>query len=174
MARIGIHGKVQSASRYLDAIPILEWILDDIENTINGQIDSTNLQNSAVTSAKLAPNAVTSTSIASGAVTSAAIDSTVSRIVTQQYTGDGTQNREINIGFRARSVMILRHDNTTRFQAWGNTTTPFARVQISATGAAADGGTDFTGTSLNGFTLGSAIGGGASNAAGVTYSFVAL
>ena len=48
MARVGLHGRVQAASRYLDAIPILEWLFDQIENTLNGQVDSTNLQANSV------------------------------------------------------------------------------------------------------------------------------
>lgn len=174
MARVGLHGRVQAAARYVDAIPILEWLFDQIENTLNGQVDSANIAAGGVGTTQLADSSVTTAKLGAQAVTSLNVDSTVAKIATGQYTGDGTVSREINIGLRARHVTILRHDNATRFEAWGSTSTAFARIQTTAAGVTSDGGTDFAGTSAAGFTLGSAAGGGTSNAAGITYSYVAL
>src|SRR3990167_3583941 len=155
MARVGLHGYIEGAQKFLDSIPVFAMIFDQIESALNGHIDSTNLADGAVTTPKIAANAVTS----------AKVDATVAKIASGQYTVDGTTSREINLGFRARYVRILRHDDATRFEAWGSTVSALARVQTTSAGSTTDGGTDFTGCSTNGFTLGSAGGGGTSNAA---------
>lgn len=174
MARVGLHGYIENASKFAQAIPIFAMLFDQIERTLNGQLDATNLADGAVTTVKLGGAAVTEAKIAAGAVTKAVVDSTVAKIVTGQYTGDGTAGREINLGFRARYVRIIRYDNMTSFEAWGSTSSALARTQIDSSGTVADGGTDFTGSSENGFQLGSAAGGGASNADTVLYTYLAL
>lgn len=174
MARVYLHGVIENAARFADAIPVLAWLFDQIESALNGGLDDTNLKDSAVTTAKIKDAAVTAAKLAASAVTSAAVDSTVAKIASGQYTGDATQSREINLGWRARHVVIIRHDNSTRFEAWGTTSSALARIQTTSAGVTTDGGTDFTGSSTNGFTLGSAVGGGGSNASGQTYSYIAI
>lgn len=175
MARVGLHGKIENTAKYdSSVVAILAYLFDSVENTLNGQIDSTNIATGGIATANYADTSVTAAKLAPVSVTSAAVDSTVAKIATAQWTGDGTSSREINLGFRARLVIALNHTTRGLFIAWGATASALARVQVDNTGVIADGGTDFTGSSTNGFTLGSAVGGGASNTAAVIYSYLAL
>lgn len=173
MSRVGLHGLIENQAKFEDAVPVLAWIFDLIESNLN-RIDSTQLADEAVTTSKIDDAAVTAPKLAPLSVTSAAVDSTVAKIASAQVTGDGTSNREVNIGYRARFVVMLNHTTRQLFIAWGGTGSAFARIQVSSAGDITDGGSDFSGTSANGFTLGSAVGGGASNTSGVTYSYLAL
>jgi len=179
VARVGLHGLIEGQSKFIEAVPVLAWLFDVIESNLN-KIDSSQLADyvagsvSVVTTSKINDGAVTAPKLAPLSVTSAAVDSTVPKIAVNQYTGTGAVDREINLGFRARFVVIVNHTTRQLFIAWGGTGSAFARIQISNVGVIADGGTDFTGSSANGFQLGSAAGGGASNTNLVVYSYLAL
>lgn len=175
MARIGVHGHVEGTSKYdSSTVAILAALFDILENTINGQIDSTNIAASGVATTNIADLAVTAAKLAASSVTSAKVDTTVAKITSAQYTGTGASSLEVNIGYRARFVLIVNHTTRALFVAFGGTASAFAALTVDNTGVIANGGTDFTGSSTNGFTLGSAVGGGASNTAAVTYSYIAL
>lgn len=175
MARVGLHGKIEGQGKFTsETVALLAYLFNIIENTLNGQIDSTNIAPLGVATSNIAANAVTAAKMAPLSVTSASVDSTVPKISTSQWTGDGTSSREINIGYRARLVVAVNHTSRALFVAFGGTASAFAAVQIDNAGNITNGGTDWTGSSTNGFTLGSAVGGGNSNTAAVVYSYAAL
>ena len=136
-----------------------------IENLLNGNITGDNIEDLTITGAKVAANTLTYDKMGDG----------VGRTTGGQYTGDGTQNREINIGFMARFVHIIRHDTGEEFVAIGSGSSALACWRRSSAGVLTSGGTgnaDWQGVSTNGFKLGAAVGGGASNAI-QTYSYTA-
>lgn len=173
MARIGIHGRVQAFSRYVDAVPVLEWLFDQIENTINGQIESTNIATSGVATANIADSAVTAAKLAPLSVTSAAIADGIGQVQSLQYTGDGTANRSIALTFQPRYVLILSHTDSITFEAIGSGTSAYAAYWRTSTGALTSGTTDFQGISGSAVLLGSGAA-NLSNKSTQTYSVVAL
>lgn len=173
MARIGISGKVQAFTRYVDAIPVLSWICDVLENTINGQIDQTNIATGGVATASIADGAVTAAKLAALSVTSAAIADGIGQVQSLQYTGDGTANRSIALTFQPRYVVILSHTDSITFEAIGSGGIAYAAYWRTAAGVLTSGTTDFGGIPGSAVLLGSALA-NLSNKATQVYSLIAL
>lgn len=173
MARVGLHGYVQAASKYLEAIPYLDMLFSRVENALNGQIDSTNLADNAVTTSKLTDFSVTATKVALGTLTTAQMADGVGQVTSLTYIGDGTTaNRTIALPFTPRRVLLLRTDATfITFESIAVGGTSFFWYR-DTTGAQAALAANFQGIVTNGVLLGSSAT-GTSNAAGITYALVA-
>lgn len=178
--RIGIHGKIEGTTKYdSGTVSILAWMINMLENVINGQLDSTNLADyvsgsvSVVTTAKINDLAVTAAKIALGTITSAQTADGVGQTTSVSYTGDGaTANRVISLGFTPRYVLIVRTDATfIEFIsiAVGAAVTFWYR---DAAGAQAASTANFQGIVTNGVKLGT-VAGGTANVAAVVYNVVA-
>lgn len=185
MARVGIKGYIASGVKAalvdvrsgetvpVPAIPVLDWIIAQLENTLNGQLDSTNLADSAVSTAKLQDLSVTAAKIALATITSAQTADGVGQTASVQYTGDGTTaNRVVALSFTPRYVKVIRTDATfLEFEsiAVAAVSTNWYR---DSTGAQAASTANWQGIVVGGVKLGtSAV--GTSNAAGVTYTVYA-
>jgi len=144
-----------------DLIKRMTTNLQFLENLLNGQMDGVNIADGGVGTSELADAGVTFVKLAND------------HFASGTYTGDGTQNREISLGWRARYVQIIRGDNSDIFTAWGNAAGSLAFGQRNSSGTWSSGAADFQGCSANGFKLGSAVGGGRSNANTQTYAFSA-
>jgi len=173
MTRIGISGKVQAFTRYADAMPVLAWINDVLENAINGQLDATNIAVGGVATGSIANGAVTAVKLAPLSVTSAAIADGIGQVQSLQYTGDGLGARSIALTFQPRYVVILSHTDSITFEAIGSGTGPYAAFWRTSTGALTSGTTDFQGISGSAVLLGSAAA-NLSNKATQTYSLVSF
>jgi hypothetical protein len=163
MARVGISGKLQAFTRFVDAIPMLEYITHSIENTINGQIDSTNF----------AAGAVTAAALAAGAVTPVATSGGIAQIASGTYLGDGTTaNRTITLTFTPKYVLVLRTDATPiTFESIASSGDTRSWMR-SVTGAYTSDTTQWQGIAALAIKLGSNAA-GSSNVAAVTYAYLA-
>lgn len=142
-------------------IPVFKVILDSVENVLNGRVDATNLADDAVETAKLADGAVTPAKTSGG----------VARSSSGQYTGTGATSpvRAISLGYRPRYVLILRHDNSTTYEALGDASSALAAWWRDSAGTVGTGAADWPGITADGFEVA-----GASDASGVTFSYMAL
>lgn len=159
--RVYLHGQLVSLKE--DQLPVLSRLFDLIENAINGRIEATNLADGAVTTTKLAAAAVTSAKVAEG----------VGLVASGQYTGSGTPDREIAVGFRPKYVQVLRHDTSVVFEALGGVSGAFAAFWRTSVGNLNSGAADWQGITANGFKVGSGAAGGLSDASGQTFSWIA-
>lgn len=173
MARVGLHGYVQAASKYLEAIPYLDMLFSRVENALNGQIDSTNLADNAVTTSKITDLSVTPAKISLGSLTTAQMADGVGVVTSLTYVGDGTTaSRTIALTFTPRYALILRTDATfITFESIAVSGTSFFWYR-DTTGAQAALTANFQGIVTNGVKLGTSAT-GTSNAAGITYALVA-
>lgn len=164
---LGVRAKITGFSRWSEVMPQVVQVFESIENWTKGRVGTDNFTDSSVTTAK----------IADGAVTPAKTSGGVARADSGQYTGDGTANREVNLGFRPRYVWVIRHDTSMVFESVGSTSAAMASGRRTSTGTWTGSGVadaDWQGCSANGFLLGSGGTGGLSNASGQTYSWFAV
>lgn len=73
MARVGLHGFIENAQRFVDSIPVFVMLFDAIENTLNGQIDDSNITAKSLTNASIKNGTITTALFAAGAVDEAAL-----------------------------------------------------------------------------------------------------
>lgn len=174
MARVGLHGRIQSAATWLEAIPVLEWLLDQIENTLNGQLDDTNMTPKGITGASIADATITAAKLAAASVTPVVISGGIAQFATGLYTGDGTTaNRVIALTFTPSYVLVLRTDATSiTFESIASVGDTRSWMR-SVTGAFTSDTTNWQGITSLGFKLGSNAA-GTSNAAAVVYSYLAI
>lgn len=140
---------------------LLQQNFDLIENLLNGQMDSFNILDGSIGTAELAASAVTFAK----ALTS-------DFFVTGQYTGDDAAGREINLGWRARRVTVIKHDDSTIFDSIGSLSAELGSFWRVLAGGLSTGTTNWQGCSANGFKTGSAAS-NLSNKNAVIYSYSA-
>ncbi len=131
------------------------------DNIIDGSIQTGDLADLAVTLAK----------IANSAVSYAKTNGEIAGIARGRYTGDGTANREINLGWRPKYVMILKLDDSKIFESIDDGVAVSTWWRDSA-GALNSGTTNWQGVSANGFTGGSNSA-STSNTNAINYSYIA-
>lgn len=179
MPRVGLKGFVAQFDRYTDAVPVLDWLMAQIENAMNGQLDSTNIATSGIGTAQIADGSVTTAKVASGTLTPSNMADGVGQVTSGSYTGDGTTaNRVISVvdpqgnAFTPRYVLVVRADSTfVEFISIqeATLTLSWSRAQNGQMGSAT---TDWQGIVTNGFKLGSSAT-GASNVLNAPYRYVA-
>lgn len=151
-------------SRFTDALPNIIRLLEYVENWASGGVGSDNIADGAVTNTKLGPLAVTTDKTAEG----------VAKVATGEYVGDGTANREINLGFRAKVVKVLRFSNGQQFESQGDVATAHWAGYRASNGQWTGADTpNWQGVSANGFMCGSSAG-STSNINGETYAYQAF
>jgi hypothetical protein len=88
------------------------------------------------------------------------------------YTGDGTANRNINVGFQPKLVVI--YGNSRRFEALPNVTSVMSENQtFESKNYILNDASAFVGINATGFTLGNTAA-SVSNTTGQTYTYVAV
>lgn len=158
--------KILGVARFTEALPHIIQLFEYIENW-SKQIGADNIQTSGVGTSEIADNAVTQAKAADG----------VGKVYAGIYTGDGTANREINIGGRAKFVFLFRGDNSMEFITLGDATTFILagyRNNVGNWTGTGVGDNDWQGSSTNGFKLGASGTGGLSNASGQSYGYFAI
>jgi hypothetical protein len=184
MPRIGVKGLVNSNKSVIGqvdvvSIAVLDWLFAQIENAMNGQLDSSNIAASGIGTAQIADSSIVPSKIFPGSLTATQMADGVGQAMSGSYTGDGTANRVISvadaqgIAFTPRHVLAIRADATfiefQSIQAAGVTTNWYR----DSAGAMASLATNWQGVVANGFKLGSSVA-ATSNVTGVTYRFVAF
>lgn len=127
--------------------------MDVIKNAMNGHLGTENFP--------------------TGGLSTTVLDRAVPYTASGQYTGDGTANREINVGFMPRFVLVLSHTNSYTYWSLGDGTQALAAWWLDGNGIPASGLTDWQGVSANGFKCGSNTASG-SNISGYVYSYFAI
>lgn len=173
MGRVGIAGYMNNKAKFLEARPVLVWIFDQIENALNGQIDSTNIAASGVGTTQIADGSVTAVKILAGSLTSTQMADGVGQMTSLDYVGDGTTaNRLVALGFTPRWAKIIRTDATFIEFEVAVVGASFSYWYRDAAGLQASNNANWQGISGTSLKLGtSAV--GTSNAVGVTYRVVA-
>lgn len=146
-----------------EAYAIIVNNFQELENLLNGRLDSANLAEKGVQGKNIGDSTVERRSLLDG----------IAWIASGQYTGDGTANREINVGFMPRYVLVLNHTDSITFEGLGSGAAAYAAWWRTSTGAVGSGATDWQGVSTNGFRTGTNAA-SLSNKSGVTYSWVAV
>lgn len=178
MPRIGVKGLVNSGKarigeHEIPSIPVLDWLFAQIENAINGQLDSSNIAAGGVGSAQIASSSITADKVFPGTLTPTQMADGVGQTVSGTYSGDGTADRVISLTFTPRWVLVIRTDATfIEFLsiAHAGVSTNWYRDNTGAMGSLA---TNWQGIVANGFKLGNNVS-ATSNVTGVTYRYVAF
>jgi len=126
------------------SLPVIKQNFDEIENLLDGRLEEDNFAEDVLPS-----------------------------IVGNQYTGDGSANREIDLGFMPRFVLILNHTDGYTFESIGTGDVAMAAWWRTNAGALSSGAGDWQGITANGFKCGSNSA-NLSNKNGVLYSYFAM
>jgi len=147
-----------------EQIPKLRATLDDIEQIFDKRITDVNI----------ADGAITNPLIASGAVDSTKISGTVGQCLSGTYTGDGTVNRIVTVGFTPRYVLVAKQSTSMMFHGLSDGTTRYTQWMVDNAGNLTAGDSDWQGVITNGFKVGSGAAGGLSNTNTVVFWYVAF
>lgn len=127
-----------------EQIPRLLKNLRDLEDLLNGRVTADNIT----------ANAITTPLILDAAVTPAKISGTP-QTASDSYTGDGTANRIVSLGFTPRYVVVAKTDDGTIFEALGDGSAALTSWWRLAAGTQGSVTTDWLGIVTNGFKSGS-------------------
>lgn len=143
-----------------------------LENALQARLrGDDNIEDGSILTADLADLSVTVAKLA-GSIPYTKTDGSIAGIARGRYTGDGTANREINIGWTPKYVKVIRLDDSKIFESIDDGTAVSSWWRDSA-GALGTGLADWQGISVNGFKGGTGGTGGTSNASGINYGYVA-